>query len=295
MSHDSVYLFPPPPLSLSPISLCVPSQHVSDLCLTSEAISHPVHVCLSHLCPHQFHLLSCSRPGWICHLHGPDTRWGSHWSLLEPTNLTDRSYCSSMVNLTHRRSLEQLLCQWCLCWYYLGWHLTICFCWHCYADLPHWVLCCQGGLWLLWVCCLLSIFFVHYHLQWPLCRLLFILFCCCVLIIRYIYISGSWNSTFQGSIQTDSMDPSLQDKKGETLPKLWVCDNQTSSLCQALDSFLYTPRHKSLPRHILLTLLLVASSLAIGMTTNDFGVVLAFNVRYNSFPLSSWASKLNLS
>ena len=143
--------------------------------------------------------------------------------------------------------------------------------------------------------CLLSIFVVHYHLQWPLCRLLFILFCCCVLIIRYIYISGSWNSTFQGSIQTDSMDPSLQDKKGETLPKLWVCDNQTSSLCQALDSFLYTPRHKSLPRHILLTLLLVASSLAIGMTTNDFGVVLAFNVRYNSFPLSSWASKLNLS
>lgn len=179
---------PPPSLSLSPISLCVPSQHVSDLCLTSEAISHPLHVCLSHLCPHQFHFLSCPRPGRICHLHGPDTRWGSHWSLLEPTNLTDRSYCSSMVNLTHRRSLEQLLCQWCLCWYYLGWHLTICFCWHRYADLPHWVLCCQGGLWLLWVpvCCLslLCITICSGHL----CRLLFILFCCCVLIIRYIYI-----------------------------------------------------------------------------------------------------------
>ena len=47
---------------------------------------------------------------------------------------------------------------------------------------------------------------------------------------------------------------------------------------QGLDSFLYTPRRASLPRHIVLTLLLVAGALAIGVSTNDLGVVLAFNV-----------------
>ena len=45
-----------------------------------------------------------------------------------------------------------------------------------------------------------------------------------------------------------------------------------------MDSFLYTPRRASLPRHIVLTLLLVAGALAIGVSTNDLGVVLAFNV-----------------
>jgi len=59
------------------------------------------------------------------------------------------------------------------------------------------------------------------------------------------------------------------------------------SLDQVLDSLLYTPRNKSLARHIILTLLLVAGTLAIGMTTNDLGVVLAFNVRCDLFPLSS--------
>ena len=44
------------------------------------------------------------------------------------------------------------------------------------------------------------------------------------------------------------------------------------------DRFLYAPRHKSLTRHIVLTLLLIVGTLGIAMTTNDLGVVLAFNV-----------------
>ena len=65
----------------------------------------------------------------------------------------------------------------------------------------------------------------------------------------------------------------------------------TCSLDQVLDSLLYTPRNKSLARHIILTLLLVAGTLAIGMTTNDLGVVLAFNVRCDLLsPLSELKS-----
>ncbi len=45
-----------------------------------------------------------------------------------------------------------------------------------------------------------------------------------------------------------------------------------------MDHFLYTPRHKSLTRHIILTLLLVGATLAIGISTNDLEIVLTFNV-----------------
>ena len=45
-----------------------------------------------------------------------------------------------------------------------------------------------------------------------------------------------------------------------------------------MESFLYSPLHKSIVRHIVLTLLIVLATLAIGMSTNDLGVVLAFNV-----------------
>lgn len=68
------------------------------------------------------------------------------------------------------------------------------------------------------------------------------------------------------------------------------------SLDQVLDSLLYTPRNKSLARHIILTLLLVAGTLAIGMTTNDLGVVLAFNVRCDLLsPLSELKSHFRCS
>ena len=50
---------------------------------------------------------------------------------------------------------------------------------------------------------------------------------------------------------------------------------------QALDKFLYSPRHTSLPRHIVLTLCLVTASLGVGLTTDDLGVVLGFNVSGN--------------
>ena len=44
------------------------------------------------------------------------------------------------------------------------------------------------------------------------------------------------------------------------------------------DRFLYAPRHSSIPRHIVLTLSLVTGSLAVGLTTDDLGVVLGFSV-----------------
>ena len=48
---------------------------------------------------------------------------------------------------------------------------------------------------------------------------------------------------------------------------------------QAVNSFLYAPHNKSLIRHIVLTLLIVFATMGIGLSTNDLGVVLAFNVR----------------
>ena len=42
--------------------------------------------------------------------------------------------------------------------------------------------------------------------------------------------------------------------------------------------FLFSPRHTSLPRHVFLTISLVTGSLAVGLTTDDLGVVLGFTV-----------------
>ena len=48
---------------------------------------------------------------------------------------------------------------------------------------------------------------------------------------------------------------------------------------QGIESFLYTPLHKSLFRHVVLTVFMVFLTLVVGASTNDLGVVLAFNVR----------------
>ena len=47
---------------------------------------------------------------------------------------------------------------------------------------------------------------------------------------------------------------------------------------RVLDKFLFSPLHSSLPRHVILTLSLVTASLLVGLTTDDLGVVLGFNV-----------------
>jgi len=52
---------------------------------------------------------------------------------------------------------------------------------------------------------------------------------------------------------------------------MYVCE-------QALENFLYSPRHQSLPRHVILTLFLVVTTLVLGASTNDLKIVLAFNV-----------------
>ncbi len=49
-------------------------------------------------------------------------------------------------------------------------------------------------------------------------------------------------------------------------------------LLQLLEKFLFTPRHQSLLRHIVLTLFLVTTTLILGASTNDLKIVLAFNV-----------------
>lgn len=59
-----------------------------------------------------------------------------------------------------------------------------------------------------------------------------------------------------------------------------------SCLRKGLDKFLYTPRHASLPRHVTLTFLLIAGALAIGVSTNDLGVVLAFSGCFTAVPLA---------
>ena len=51
-----------------------------------------------------------------------------------------------------------------------------------------------------------------------------------------------------------------------------------TSLRRAFNHFLFSPRHSSLLRHIILTLSLVTCSLLVGLTTDDLGVVLGFNV-----------------
>jgi len=50
-------------------------------------------------------------------------------------------------------------------------------------------------------------------------------------------------------------------------------------ITQGLDKFLFTPVHKSLVRHIILTVLVITGVLSIGLTTNKLGVLMAFNVR----------------
>ncbi|CAI8049375.1 Putative sodium-coupled neutral amino acid transporter 11 [Geodia barretti] len=46
---------------------------------------------------------------------------------------------------------------------------------------------------------------------------------------------------------------------------------------RALSRFLFSPRHSSLPRHVILTLVLVLFSLGVGLTTDDLSIVLGFN------------------
>ena len=70
------------PLSLSlSISLRLSPQHLSNLRLAEAALSHSVHHRLPRLCLHQLCLLSCSWTGWLCHLHGRDTRSASRAQL----------------------------------------------------------------------------------------------------------------------------------------------------------------------------------------------------------------------
>ena len=50
----------------------------------------------------------------------------------------------------------------------------------------------------------------------------------------------------------------------------WV---RQAGVKRALNKFLFSPRHSSLPRHIILTLVLVSFSLGVGLTTDDLSIV----------------------
>lgn len=69
-------------------------------------------------------------------------------------------------------------------------------------------------------------------------------------------------------------------------PRRFVDKIKIQWLKTAMEVFLYTPRHKSLIRHVVLTFLLVFATLGVGMSTNDLGVVLAFNGCFTAIPLA---------